>query len=76
MTQACIEHITSASDRWDTLAWKYYGDAFAYGRIIRDNPALDIGAVLPEGVRVWIPVLTHTEVQAKLREEELPPWKR
>ena len=76
MSKAYIEHITAASERWDTLAWKYYGDPFGYGRIIRANPALDIGAVLPIGVRVWIPVLTHTEVQAKLREEELPPWKR
>jgi phage tail protein X len=71
-----IEHATQAFERWDTLAWKYYGDPLAYGRIIAANPALDIGATLPTGARVLIPVLPENEVNATLPEEDLPPWKR
>lgn len=72
----CIEHITSASERWDTLAWKYYGNPYDYGRIIEANPALDIGGMLPSGVVVLIPVLPLAEVSTTLAAEDLPPWKR
>jgi phage tail protein X len=70
----CIEHITATNERWDMLAWEYYGDPFAYGRIIEANPTLDIGSVLPSGVVVLIPVLTT--VTQTLAAEDLPPWKR
>ena len=43
----CIEHVTVEGERWDTLAWRYYGDPLAYGRIIEANPALDISSTLP-----------------------------
>lgn len=76
MSKAYIEHITAASERWDTLAWKYYGDPFDYGRIIKANPALDIGAVLPAGVVVLVPVLSAAETECRLNDEDLPPWKR
>ena len=46
----CIEHLTTAGERWDTLAWRYYGDPHAYGRIIEANPALNIGTTLPSGM--------------------------
>ena len=72
----CIEHITQAGERWDTLAWRYYGDPLAYGRIIAANPALDISATLPSGVVVLLPVLPQTESSQALQDEELPPWKR
>ncbi|MDR2451850.1 MAG: tail protein X [Candidatus Accumulibacter sp.] len=71
-----ILHRTGEFERWDTLAWKYYGDPLAYGRIIEANPALDIGAVLPAGVIVLIPVLPLAEAGATLSTEDLPPWKR
>ena len=25
-----LEHITTDGERWDNLAWHYYGDALAY----------------------------------------------
>jgi phage tail protein X len=71
-----IAHRTGAFERWDTLAWKYYGDPLAYGKIIEANPALDIGAVLPSGVVVLIPVLPLAEVTQTLAAKDLPPWKR
>lgn len=72
----CIEHITQAGERWDTLAWRYYGDPLAYGRIIEANPALDISSTLPSGLVVLVPVLPLAEASQTLQDEELPPWKR
>ncbi len=72
----CIEHITQAGERWDTLAWRYYGDPLAYGRILAANPALDIGTTLPSGTVVLVPVLPQAEASQALPGEELPPWKR
>jgi phage tail protein X len=71
-----ILHRTGANERWDTLAWKYYGNPLAYRRILEANPALDIGPVLPSGVTVLIPVLPLAEVQTVLPSKDLPPWKR
>ena len=72
----CIEHVTVEGERWDTLAWRYYGDPLAYGRIIEANPALDISSTLPSGQVVLVPVLPVAEASQALQDEELPPWKR
>ncbi|MGI0658068.1 tail protein X [Pseudomonas aeruginosa] len=72
----CIEHVTVEGERWDTLAWRYYGDPLAYGRIIEANPALDISSTLPSGQVVLVPVLPLAEASQALQDEELPPWKR
>ncbi len=72
----CIEHVTVEGERWDTLAWRYYGDPLAYGRIIEANPALDIRSTLPSGQVVLVPVLPLAEASQALQDEELPPWKR
>nr|MBW4056874.1 hypothetical protein [Pseudomonadota bacterium] len=38
MATGYIEYITSEGDRWDTIAWRYYGDPLAYEGIILANP--------------------------------------
>jgi phage tail protein X len=72
----CIEHVTQAGERWDSLAWRYYGSPMDYGRIIEANPALDISSALPSGTKVLIPVLPASAAAQALQAEELPPWKR
>lgn len=68
-----IEHITREGDRWDLLAWEYYGDALGYERIIAANVHVDIIPILPSGLVLNIPVIE--EPVAELSEsEELPPW--
>lgn len=68
-----IEHITREGDRWDLLAWEYYGDATQYERIIAANNQVMIEPVLPSGIIINIPVIE--ELPAELSEsEELPPW--
>ncbi|OQS39769.1 hypothetical protein B0T40_03270 [Chromobacterium haemolyticum] len=69
-----LEHITSAGERWDTLAWEYYGDAAQMSPIIEANPQLRILPALSAGLVVRIPVLEDDDLA--LAEEDLPPWKR
>ena len=65
-----LVHITSEGERWDTLAWRYYGDVSEVERIIAANPHMPIRPVLPGGVRIFIPVIRPAE----LERTDLPPW--
>ena len=75
-TITAIEHITREGERWDSIAWHYYGDATAYGRIIEANPDVDITDTLPSGLTLLIPVLPESENTAHIAQADLPPWKR
>ncbi len=69
-----ITHITKAGERWDLLAWQYYGDAMLFGPIIMTNPQILIEPVFEAGLVIGIPLLM---VDAAVQEEsDLPPWKR
>lgn len=69
-----LEHVTLAGERWDTLAWNYYGDANRMMPIIDANPQLRLLPTFSAGLVVIIPVL-ETEGETP-PIEELPPWKR
>jgi phage tail protein X len=69
-----IRNVTREGDRWDLLAWEYYGDATAYERIVAANPAIPILPILPSGLTVMIPV--QDAAAATVTPEGLPPWKR
>ena len=73
-----IEHVTGPNERWDHLAYRYYGDANRTAPIIKANRAAyeaalsNIPAGLPVGLTLRIPVLDDEPVN----EDLLPPWKR
>lgn len=66
-----LTHITTEGERWDQLAWKYYGNALEYERIVAANPQVPITPTLLGGLRLSIPVIEETQIV-----EGLPPWKR
>lgn len=66
-----IAHTTTEGQRWDQLAWHYYGDAHRYLPIIEANPHVPITAILPAGLTLAIPVLEPAS-----SAEDLPPWMR
>ncbi|APV88232.1 tail protein X [Salmonella enterica] len=68
-----LEHITTEGERWDNLAFRYYGDPMAYERIIVANPHIAIMPVLASGLRLQIPVISATLVHDV---NEVPPWLR
>ena len=59
MTQTVLKHTVKQGERWDNLAYYYYGDALEYARIIRANPHISFCEVLPTGATVFILSLIH-----------------
>ncbi len=66
-----IVHVTRAGERWDLLAWRFYGDATQYSAIIMANPGVPIVPEFDAGVAVRIPLLA----QGAALGAGLPPWK-
>jgi phage tail protein X len=64
-------HITKAGERWDLLAWQYYGDPTDYNLIIMANPGVTIEPVFAAGMSIAVPILQNTSVVTV----DLPPWK-
>lgn len=69
-----LPHVVAQGDRWDSLAWHYYGDAFGFQRIIDANPAVPICQPLGAGTVLVIPVIAREHIM--INPEDLPPWKR
>ncbi len=66
-----ILHITTAGERWDLLAWQYYGNATDYSPIIMANPNVAIEPVFDAGISIAVPILQKGSVVTA----DLPPWK-
>jgi phage tail protein X len=67
-----ILHVTRAGERWDLLAWQFYGDPAGYSTIIFANPSVPIVPVFDAGITIAVPVLPASPAAAA----DLPPWKR
>lgn len=65
-----IMHVAKLGDRWDLLAFTYYGDATLFAEIVAANPLLPITAMIPQGAVVFIPMIQQT-VPASTSN---PPW--
>lgn len=66
-----IAHVTLSGERWDLLAWAYYGDASLYFPIIMANPSIPIEPAFEAGLQIAIPLI---EV-SRSTIIDLPPWK-
>lgn len=66
------EHITTEGERWDQIAYRYYGDPFGYEPILRANRHVGTAPVLTGGIRLLIPVVDRPAPSLA----GLPPWKR
>jgi phage tail protein X len=66
-----IVHTTKAGERWDLLAWRYYGDPTDYSPIIMANPIVAIEPVFDAGISISVPILQKRSVVTA----GLPPWK-
>jgi hypothetical protein len=67
------EHITKQSERWDTLAYFWYGDAMLLRVIAECNPHISLTTVLPTGTLVFVPKLN---LDRRPDINKLPPWKQ
>lgn len=71
MADEYLTHVTREGERWDALAFRYYGSAYRYDPIVRANPQVPLTLALPAGLTLRIPVL-----EALPTTEDLPPWLR
>lgn len=78
LTGEYFEYTTIAGDRWDMLAYRYYGDQYKQTVLLAANRHLILDAlsvpplILPQGVKLIIPVIEEPASNTDL----LPPWKR
>lgn len=70
-----ISHVTVTGERWDQLAWQYYGDPMLYGPIIMANPSIPIEPCFEAGLIVGVPFLSRPAA-ATVPQSDLPPWQR
>lgn len=63
---------TKTNDRWDTIAYKFYGDVFRTKELIEANPDISISPILDSNLTLIIPVLEKTSTNS----EALPVWKQ
>jgi phage tail protein X len=73
MANQFITHITTAGQRWDTLAWLYYGDATLINPIIMTNPQIPIEAVFEAGLNIGVPLITVDQTVQDAADK--PPWR-
>lgn len=73
-----LQHSTIDGDRWDLLAYQYYGDASKQSVLLDANRSLFLDPIsvppliLKSGITLIVPVLDEEEVD----DSTLPPWKR
>ena len=73
-----FEHKTIDGDRWDLLAYRYYGDAGKQSILLEANrglflePLIVPPMILSAGLTLIIPVIDEDDVD----DSDLPPWKR
>jgi phage tail protein X len=63
---------TTSGDRWDLLAYRFYGDPLRFAPLLQANPALVTRPVLPDGTEVLIPILEEADPTSPA---SLPPWR-
>ncbi|AOZ50882.1 tail protein X [Chromobacterium vaccinii] len=68
-----LKHICQEGERWDQIAWRYYGDVGQMVMLIAANPQAPISETLPAGTQLAIPLL---EARDEAALDELPPWRR
>ena len=52
-----LTYIAKQGDRWDTIAWQFYGDPYLYEPILRANPQYIGLPYPPPGAKLRIPVV-------------------
>lgn len=73
-----FEHVTIDGDRWDLLAYRYYGDAAKQSVLLEANRHLFVAPItvppliLASGITLIVPVIDPDENN----DADLPPWKR
>ncbi|WP_028844714.1 tail protein X [Thermodesulfovibrio thiophilus] len=66
-----MKYITKDNDRWDLIAYQFYGNPYLYEPIMLENPDKISYFAFPAGVMLEIPAIWVDETI-----EVSPPWQR
>lgn len=66
-----LNHITTEGERWDQLAQRYYGNSYAYPKLVEANSRFAHLHTLISGLMLKIPI-----VDRQATPRSLPPWRR
>lgn len=69
-----INYTVKQGERWDSLAWKFYGSVKAMNILVENNPTIPLSTVLAAGTQIIVPILDNTE--EIVIKTNLPPWKK
>lgn len=67
------EYVTIQGDRWDSIAFKAYGDSSMLSKIQDANPNIPLVDNFDGGIKILIPII---EILDTTNVDLLPPWKR
>lgn len=72
-SKSVMQYKTSQGDRWDLIAYKFYGNPTMINELILANPHLPLAEQFEANLTVFIPVLPATRTIA---QKDMPPWMR
>lgn len=65
-----VPYTTKEGDRWDTLAYKYFGDATQINALIMANPGVSIVDAFDPGTQLAVPLIAEPSAGVTAS----PPW--
>jgi len=68
-----FNYSTVEGDRWDLLAWRFYGGMYGVSVLAEANGDVPMYPVFPVGTVLAVPIIERTRVVTNLN---LPAWKR
>lgn len=67
-----IFHTTKQNERWDNIAYQYYGNTYNIKPLIEANPHIKINGIISANQTIKIPIIKDESDNSLL----LPIWKR
>lgn len=67
-----INYTAIQGDRWDVLAYKYYGSVKSMNILTDANPTVPVSWELMPGTNLIIPIMDDTN--DSIITQNLPPW--
>lgn len=69
-----INYTVKQGERWDQLAYRFYGSVNAMNVLTTANPTVPLSDVLEMGTVLIVPILDQSD--SSVITQNLPPWKQ
>lgn len=68
-----LTHTSKQGDRWDLLAYTYYGDVNQIPTLTAANPTVPLDPILDAGINLAVPIVEESDSDTSTIG--LPPWR-